>query len=207
MNDANNPNNTAASSAPVLHWGVSVALLSLACAAAAWVSAMGATWGESFDDAGAMTFALIFLLGFDPFFMRRNHDFTPRGLAAVAGIGMAIAALSWVFRFNTIVFVWIGMTWVLIYVAKPNPRGKMIAHQIELEKANQTSWINTRTEQSERMLMVYDFLTLLLVGFLCLAAYSAVAAETPPAKSCDVHALMDCPAHADRSGQRAARAC
>lgn len=50
MNDANNPALSSESvrieAAPVLHWGVSVALLSLACAAAAWVSAMGATWGD-----------------------------------------------------------------------------------------------------------------------------------------------------------------
>lgn len=172
------PSHTA--DAPVLHWSLSVVLLSLACAAAAWVAAMGATWGKSHDDAGAMTFALMLLLGLDPFFMRRNHDFTPGGLVIVAGTGLAIAALSWLFRFNMIVFVWIGMTWALMSVARPTKRGEMIAHQIDLEKATRTSWINTKTEQSERMLVVYDFLTLLLVGFLLLAAWSAVAAEPPP---------------------------
>lgn len=176
---------------PVLHWSLSVVLLSLACAGAAWLSAMGATWGKSHNDAGAMTFALILLLGLDPFFMRRNHYFTPGSLVIVAGTGMAIAALSWLFRFNMIVFVWIGMTWALLSVARSTPRGKMIAHQIELEKANRTSWLNTRTEQSERMLTVYDFLTLLLAGFLFMAAYSAMAANVPLAESCEVHALLD----------------
>ena len=183
------PSHTA--DAPVLHWSLSVVLLSLACAAAAWVSAMGASWGKSHDDAGAMTFALILLLGIDPFFMRRNHSFTPGGLAIVAGTGMAVAALSWLFRFNTIVFVWIGMTWALMSVARPTQRGKMIAYQIDLEKVTRTSWINTKTEQSERMLVVYDFLTLLLVGFLLLAAWNTFAAESSPAAPCDVHALMD----------------
>jgi ankyrin repeat protein len=177
--------------APVLHWSLSVVLLSLACAAAAWLSAMGATWGKSHDDAGAMTFALILLLGIDPFFMRRNHYFTPGGLVIVAGAGIAIAALSWLFRFNMIVFVWIGMTWALMSVAKPTQRGKLIAHQIDLEKATRTSWLNTKTEQSERMLVVYDFLTMLLVGFLLLAAWDTFAADSPPAESCDVQALMD----------------
>jgi len=176
---------------PVLHWSLSVALLSLACAASAWLSAMGTTWGVSHDDARAMTFALILLLGIDPFFMRRNHYFTLGGLIIVAGTGMTIAALSWLFRFNTIVFVWIGMTWALLSVARPTPRGKMIAHQIDLEKANRTSWLNTKTEQSERMLTVYDFLTLLLAGFLFMVAYSAVAADAPPADSCEVHLLLD----------------
>lgn len=174
--------------APVLHWSLSVVLLSLACAAAAWLSAMGATWGKSHDDAGAMTFALILLLGIDPFFMRRNHFFTPGGLLIVAGIGMAIAALSWLFRFNMIVFVWIGMTWALMSVARETQRGKAIAHQIALEKA---TYSNPPTGQNERKLMVYDFLTLLLIGFLFVAAFSAVAADAPPTESCDVHALMD----------------
>jgi hypothetical protein len=159
---------------PVLHWSVSVILLSLFCIAAAWVSAMGATWGKSHDDAGAMTFALILLLGIDPFFMRRNHYFTPGGLVIVAGVGLAIAALSWLFRFNTIVFVWIGMTWALLSVAHPTPRGKMIAHQIGLEKATRKSWLNTETEQRERMLIVYDFLTVLLVGVVLLTLWSFV---------------------------------
>ena len=149
-------------------------LLSIACAAVAWVSAMGATWGKSHDDAGAMTFALVFLLGIDPFFMRRNHYFTPGGLVIVAGIGMAIAALSWLFRFNMIVFVWIGMTWALMSVAKTTQRGRMIGAQIDREKATRKSWINTQTEQSERMLIVYDFLTLLLVGVVLLALWSFV---------------------------------
>ena len=163
--------------APVVHWSISVVLLSIACAAVAWVSAMGATWGKSHDDAGAMTFALIFLLGIDPFFMRRNHYFTPGGLVIVAGIGMAIAALSWLFRFNMIVFVWIGMTCALMSVAKTPQWGTMIASQIDLEKtqkATRKSWINTQTEQSERMLIVYDFLTLLLVGVVLLALWSFV---------------------------------
>jgi hypothetical protein len=111
-----------------------------------------------------MSFALIVLLGLDPFFMRRNHYFTFGEIVIVAGTGIGLAAMSWLFRFSTIVFVWVGMTWALLSVAHPTPHGKMIAHQIGLEKANRKSWLNTQTEQRERMLMVYDFLTVLLVG-------------------------------------------
>lgn len=157
-----------------LPWPVSVALLCAACIPAAWISALGASWGQSHDDAAAMSFALIVLLGIDPFFMRRNHTFTLGGLAIVAGTGIGLAALSWLFRFNTIVFVWIGMTVALLSVAHPTPRGKMIAYQIAIEKANQKSWLNTQTERIERMLVVYDFLTVLLVGVVLLALWSFV---------------------------------
>lgn len=118
-----------------------------------------------------MSFALIVLLGLDPFFMRRNHFFTLGGLAIVAGAGLGLAALSWLFRFNTIVFVWIGMTVALQAVAHPTPRGKMITYQIGLEKANRKSWLNTQTERSERMLMVYDFFTVLLIGVVLLTTW------------------------------------
>lgn len=159
-----------------LPWPFSLALLCAACIPAAWISALGASWGQSHDDAAAMSFALILLLGLDPFFMRRNHFFTLGGLAIVAGIGLGLATLSWLFRFNTIVFVWIGMTWALLSVAHPTPRGKMIAYQIGFEKANRKSWLNTQTERSERMLMVYDFFTVLLSGVVLLAL-GAVARE------------------------------
>lgn len=166
-----------ASAPPPLHWSASVLLLSLACLLAGWVCVLGASWGEAHEDAWAIVFALVVLLGIDPFFMRRNHYFTLGGLVAVGGVGLVIAATSALFRFNMIVFVWIGMTWALHSVARETQRGKMIAHQIGLEKATRKSWLNTETEQSERMLVVYDFLTLLLVGFLFLAAWSAVAAD------------------------------
>ncbi|GAB1394863.1 hypothetical protein MASR1M60_30270 [Rhodocyclaceae bacterium] len=157
-----------------LSWPLSLVLLCAACIPAAWISALGASWGQSHDDAAAMTFALIILLGVDPFFMRRNHYFTFGGIVIVAGVGIGLASLSWLFRFNTIVFVWIGMTWALQAVAHPTPRGKMIAHQIGLEKANRKSWLNTQTERSERMLMVYDFLTVLFIGVVLLALWSFV---------------------------------
>lgn len=158
---------------PRLPWPASTALLSLACVPVAWVCLAAAARGWPAQDVAPSAFALIVLLGVDPFFMRRNHAFTLGGLAVVFVVGVGLAALGWLFRFNLIVFAWIGMTWALQVLAHQTERGRMIQYQIQQEKAHRTSWFNTKTEQTERMLVVYDFATVLLVGAVLLALWWA----------------------------------
>lgn len=81
-----------------------------------------------------------------PFFMSRNYDFTVGGLAAVFAVDMALALPGSLTDFNFIIFSWLGMTRAVQTLAHPSARGRMIQHQVALEKAQQKSWLNTRTK-------------------------------------------------------------
>lgn len=118
---------------------------------------------------GSVWFALVVLLGLNPFFMRRNHSFTLTGLLVVSGVGVGLAALGWLLGFNMIVFAWLGMTWVLLRVAQPTAWGKIVAHNIQLEQGTGKSKLPTKTEQHEHTLFLYDFATVLLIVLVLLA--------------------------------------
>lgn len=161
-----------------LPWPQSTAILSLMCYPVAWLCTQS-TAGN--DDLMAYAFTLVFLLGLDPFFMRRNRQFSLLGLLAVFGAGLGLAGFGWLISFNFIVVAWIGMTWTLQVAAQPTKYGNMIDYQIGLEKqspADRSRWLNTLTEQNERMLAVGDFVLVLIVGFLLLWAFNAIAAES-----------------------------
>ena len=66
------------------------------------------------------------------------------------------------------------MAWAVDAVAHATAHGRRIQHQIALEKSNSTVWLNTKTERAERMLAVYDFATVLLVGLVLLWLWSWV---------------------------------
>ena len=157
---------------PLLPWQASAALLSLACVPVAWLCLAAAARGWPQEGVGPWAFALVLLLGLGPFFMRRNCAFTLGGLAAVAAVGLGLAAAGWLFRFNFIVFAWLGMGWVLRVVARPTAWGRMVAHQIALEAAAQTHALDTPTARKERMLVVLDFAAVLLAGLVLLRVFA-----------------------------------
>ncbi len=158
-----------ASPSTALHWLVSTALLCVACLAVAWLTSRSAESWHSFSEVLPVWFALVILLGMSPFYMRRNYDFNLVGLLVVSGVGVGMAALGWLLGFNMIVFVWMGMTWVLLRVARPTARGNMVTHNIQLEQSASKSIFPTKTEQHERLLFLYDFAMVLLVILALLA--------------------------------------
>ena len=153
---------------PLLPWQASAALLSLACVPVAWLCLAAAVRGWPQEGVGPWALALVVLLGLGPFFMRRNCAFTLGGLAAVAAVGLGLAAAGWLFRFNFIVFAWLGMGWVLRVVARPTAWGRMVAHQIALETTVQRHALDTPTARKERMWVVMDVAAVLLAGLVLL---------------------------------------
>ena len=158
---------------PTLPWQASTALLCLACVPVAWVCRATGARGWP-DDLVPWVLTLIVLVGLLPYYMRRNHAFTLGGVAVVAGVGLVLAALGWLMGYNFIVLVWLGMAWAVRALAHATAHGRRIQHQIALEKSNSTVWLNTKTERAERMLAVYDFATVLLVGLVLLWLWSWV---------------------------------
>ncbi|MCE1183353.1 MAG: hypothetical protein LWW81_13790 [Rhodocyclales bacterium] len=137
-----------------LPWWLSVFLLSLLCYPIAWLCSHSAA--KAWDLLPSF-FALVFLLGVQPFYLRRTGLLTLGGVVALAVVGLSIALLGWLFGGNAIVFVWLAMTWGLEILVKPTAYGRMIAAQISLEKSQGISRWNTPTEQAQRMLAVGDF--------------------------------------------------
>ena len=146
-------------------WQASTALLCLACVPVAWVCRATGARGWP-DELAPWVLMLIALVGSLPFYMRRNHAFTLGGIAVAVGVGLVLAALGWLLGVNSIVFVWLGMAWAVQAVAHATAHGRRIQQQIALEKANSTAWLNTKTEQAERMLFAYEFATVLLAGLV-----------------------------------------
>lgn len=154
-----------------LPWQLSVMLLSLACYPVALICTVSGKAAVDRHDVMSLTGTLIFLLGFDPFFLRRNYRFNLAGILLVAGVGLAIGLVGWLFATNLVVLAWFGMTWMLARVVQPTTWGKMIQHQIELEKA---TYSNPPTGQKERMRMMGDFALAVVVLLLLLFAMNAL---------------------------------
>lgn len=59
-----------------LHWATNTLLMSLACLAIGWINANNPAVHPNFDNALVNSSVLIWLVGLQPFFMRRNYFFT-----------------------------------------------------------------------------------------------------------------------------------
>jgi hypothetical protein len=154
-----------------LPWQLSVMLLSLACYPVALVCQACGKATVDRHEVMALTATLILLLGFDPFFLRRSHCFNLAGIVLIAGLGLAIGLVGWLFGTNLLVLVWFGMTWMLARVAQITAWGRMTQPQIELEESIDS---NPPTRQKEVLLMAGDFAIVAVIYLLLLLAGSAL---------------------------------
>lgn len=147
-----------------LPWWQSVALLS----AVTYPIAFLCTAHGSDVQMGAVYWALVYLAALIPFFSRRTTVHTLVQILFIALIGLGIALFGWLLKANPVFFVWMGMALAVDHFSVTLPYGQLIAEQITLEKEQPgaSKWINPPTTQNQRMLFVYDLVTVLLIGFV-----------------------------------------